>query len=313
MSKVFVKDVEGKVLLPTHPARARKLLRKGKAKVIQVVPFTIQLSRIVDNPIGSFTLGVDDGAKKVGVAVVNNKTNEVVFKGQIELRQDVKRLMKQRREYRRSRRSRNLRYRKSRWSNRISEKLVPSIKCRKDSTIRFIKDMNKRINITNVIVEEVKFNHFKYKWGKYFSLVEIGKSYLKEQILNLGLIYNNTFGYITKENRLKLGLSKRHSNDAIVIACKEIKPSINSLEWVIKPRRTKVWNNNPTKTCTEKNDFKHYDLVKAKHRTRGAVVGSIRSLKAKQIALRTKFNDNFLVSYNKTILLQKFNGLIYYW
>jgi len=313
MSKVFVKDVEGKVLLPTHPARARKLLRKGKAKVIQVVPFTIKLSRKVDNPVGDFILGVDDGAKKVGVAVVNNKTNEVVFKGQIELRQDVKRLMKQRREYRRSRRSRNLRYRKSRWSNRISEKLVPSIKCRKDSTIRFIKDMNKRINITNVIVEEVKFNHFKYKWGKYFSLVEIGKSYLKEQILNLGLIYNNTFGYITKENRLKLGLSKRHSNDAIVIACKEIKPSINSLEWVIKPRRTKVWNNNPTKTCTEKNDFKHYDLVKAKHRTRGAVVGSIRSLKAKQIALRTKFNDNFLVSYNKTILLQKFNGLIYYW
>ena len=221
--------------------------------------------------------------------------------------------MKQRSDYRRSRRSRNLRYRKPRFSNRISKKLVPSIRCRKDSTLRFINDMSKRININKVIVEEVKFNHAKYRYGKMFSLVEIGKSYLKEQILNLGLIYESTFGYITKENRLKLGLSKRHSNDAVVIACKEIKPTISSLEWIIKPKRTKSRINNTTKTRTEKNGFKHYDLVKALHRTRGIVIGSIRSLKAKVITLRTKFDSDFSVSYNKTKLLQRFNGLIYYW
>ena len=37
----------------------------------------------------------------------------------------------------------------------------------------------------------------------------------------------------------------------------------------------------------------------------GTVVGSIRSL-------RTKFNDNFAISYSKTKLLQIFNGLVYY-
>jgi len=229
------------------------------------------------------------------------------------LRQDVKRLMKQRSDYRRTRRSRNLRYRKPRFNNRISSKLVPSIKCRKESTIRFIKDMSKRINISKVIVEEVKFNHFKYRWGKYFSLVEVGKSYLKEQILNLELSYESTFGYITKEYRLKLGLSKKHSNDAVAIACKEIKPIVTSLEWVIKPRRSKVWKNNPSKTCIERKGFKHFDIIKAKHRTRRIVIGLIRSLKAKAITLRTKFSDNFAVSYSKSELLQRPNGLVYYW
>ncbi len=91
--KVFVIDFSGKPLLPTHPARARKLLDSGKATVYQVVPFTIQLNRVVENPVGEFTVGIDDGAKKVGIAVVNEKTQEVVFGGTIKLRQDVPLLM----------------------------------------------------------------------------------------------------------------------------------------------------------------------------------------------------------------------------
>jgi len=308
--KVFVIDGEEKSLLPTTSARARRLLRDNKAKVIQVVPFTIQLNRVISNPVGSFIIGIDDGSKHVGVAIVNDKTNEVVFSGQIDLRQDVKRLMKQRKDYRRSKRSRKLRYRQPRFNNRIKSKITPSIVCRKESIVRFIKDMLKRINIINAIVEEVKFNHFKNRYGKFFSLVEQGKNYLKEQILELGLSYESIFGYETKKRREKLKLVKTHGNDAISIICDK-KPIISSLEWNIKPRRTKTWKNNPTKTCTEKNGFKHYDLVKVIHRTRGIVVGSIRSLKAKAITLRTKWDDNFPVSYNKTRLLQRFNGLVY--
>ncbi|MCP4353183.1 MAG: HNH endonuclease, partial [Desulfobacterales bacterium] len=66
LSKVFVVDGEGKPLLPTHPARARKLLESGKAAVERVVPFTVRLNRTVGNPAGSFTAGVDDGAKYAG-------------------------------------------------------------------------------------------------------------------------------------------------------------------------------------------------------------------------------------------------------
>lgn len=310
MQKTFVIDSKGKMCLPCHTARSRKLLKQGKAKVYQVVPFTIQLNYEVKEPVGSFKVGIDDGSKKVGFAIVNDKTNEVVFKGEIQLRQDVKLKVEQRRDYRRTRRSRKLRYRKPRFNNRISGKLSPSIKCRKDSTLRFLGDIMKRINVTKVIVEEVKFYHAKYKYGKFFSLVEIGKNYLKEQIIELGLSYENTFGYITKESRLNLGLSKKHSNDAIAICCSKF-PKISCKEWLIKPRRTKIWESNPTKVCTERNGFKHYDLVKSFHRTRKIVIGSIRSLKEKAITLRTKFNDNFSVSYKKTMLLQRPDGLVY--
>lgn len=311
MQKTFVIDKDGKPCLPCHPARVRKLLKSGKAKLVQIIPFTIQLNYTIEKPTGSFAVGIDDGAKYVGISIVNDKTNEVVFKGQINLRQDVKRKMKQRSQYRRSRRSRNLRYRKPRFDNRTKSKLVPSIRCRKDSILRFIKDMLKRINIIKIIVEEVKFNHAKYKYGKQFSLVEIGKTYLKQQILKLGLMYESVFGYMTKEWRIGLDLSKKHSNDAIAIVCKTIQPVINSLEWIIKPRRTKIWENHPTKKCVERNGFKHYDIVKAKHKTKIVVFGCIRSLKLRTINLRTTFDNNFPVSYNKTRLIQRPTGLIY--
>jgi hypothetical protein len=41
------------------------------------------------------------------------------------------------------------------------------------------------------------------------------------------------------------------------------------------------------------------------------IVGSVRSLKEKSIALRTKFDDNFMVSYKKSRLIQMFDGIIY--
>jgi hypothetical protein len=310
MQKVFVIDKIGKPCLPCHPARARRLLRDEKANVVQVVPFTIQLNRQIDNPVGSFTVGIDDGAKKVGVAIVNEYTQEVVFQGEIELRQDVKRLMKQRKTYRQARRSRKLRYRQPRFSNRICKKLTPSIRCRKESILRVIRDMMKRVKVCKVIVEEVKFNHAKHRYGKFFSLTEQGKNYLREKILLMGLSYECVFGYETKQNRLKLNLPKKHSNDAIALCCTKF-PIINSLEWAIKPRRTKIWENNPTKTCTEKNGFKHFDIIKAKHRTRSSIIGSIRSLKAKTIMVRTKWNNNFPVSYKKSKLLWRPKGLIY--
>ena len=311
MQKTFVVDKEGRPLLPCHPARSRKLLRKGAAKVVQVVPFTIQLKRTIEDAGGSFTTGVDDGSKYVGVAVVNDKTNEVIFKGQINLRQDVKRLMEQRRNYRYSRRSRNLRHRKPRFDNRIGWKLPPSIRCRKETILRFLKDIMKRVKIVKVVVEEVKFNHTKHRWGKQFSLVEQGKKYLKEQIGFLGLKYEPVFGWMTKEWRLNLQLPKKHSNDAIAIVCKENRPIFSSLDYIVKPRRTRIWRSNPTKTCNEKNGFRHYDLVKAEHKTKGFVVGSIKSLKDKVITLRTEWDDSFPVSYNKTKLIQRFSGLIY--
>lgn len=308
MSIVFVIDSENQPLLPTHPARARKLLREGRAVVKQVVPFTIQLHRKIDNPVGSFEVGVDDGVKHVGIAIKNTYTNEIVFHAQLDHRQDVSGKIEQRRELRRARRQR-LRCRPPRFSNRIRSKIAPSIRQRKEAILRVIKDMGKRLNLVKVKVEEVAFNHAKHAWGHFFSLVEIGKTYLREQVQALGLAYEATFGYITKPSRLKLGLSKRHSHDACAIMGSN---ELRGKEYFIKPRRTKVWDANPTKTCVEKKGFRHYDLVKSSRNGR-VVIGSVRSLKANQITLRIKDDDNFPVSYSKSRLLQRFAGLIYSW
>ena len=78
--KVFVVDAVGRPLLPTHPARARKLLNTDRACVAQVIPFTIKLKKEISNPVGNFTVGVDDGAKFVGIAIKNDRTEEIVFR-----------------------------------------------------------------------------------------------------------------------------------------------------------------------------------------------------------------------------------------
>ena len=151
MCKVFVIDSDEQPCLPTKPRRARQLLDQGKATVKQVVPFTIKLNRKVDQPIGEFEVGVDDGAKHVGIAVKNTKTNEIVFHAQLDHRQDVSGKVEQRRELRRARRQR-LRCRPPRFNNRTRSKIAPSIRQRKEAILRVVKDLGKRLNLVKVKV-----------------------------------------------------------------------------------------------------------------------------------------------------------------
>ncbi|MBC8228000.1 hypothetical protein H8E77_00435 [bacterium] len=101
------------------------------------------------------------------------------------------------------------------------------------------------------------------------------------------------------------------THPAIAMVTKNYMPKITSLEYTILPKRAKVWEDNSTKQRKEKMGFRHYDLVKAKHRTKGWVIGSVRSLKAKVMTLRTKEDFNFPVSYRKSRLLQRFSRIIY--
>lgn len=150
--KVFVVDKSGRPLLPTHPARARMLLKKGRASVERVIPFAIRLDRIIENPVGSLKAKVIDGAKRVGIALVNEFTGEVVFRGVILLRQNVSRLITLRREYRRNRRYRKVRHRKARFSNRKQMMPPPSIRQKKESVLRVLKDLAKIAPISGVDV-----------------------------------------------------------------------------------------------------------------------------------------------------------------
>ena len=162
-SYAFVLDSDNKKLSPTPEPKAWYLIRKKRAKLVSLMPLTIKLIKSVPkNKIDSsnVVLGIDDGSKFTGIALVQEcKTKtKPVFKGTIELRQDVKHLMDVRRGYRQYRRY-HKRYRKRRWGNRASSKkegrIPPSIKQKKESTLRVVKSLNKVCRIDKIVLENV--------------------------------------------------------------------------------------------------------------------------------------------------------------
>lgn len=78
---VFVLDKNLKPLDPCHPARARELLKKGRAAVYKRYPFTIVLNNrdSTESGIQEHRLKLDPGSKTTGIAVVREKTGRVVF------------------------------------------------------------------------------------------------------------------------------------------------------------------------------------------------------------------------------------------
>lgn len=94
----FVIDAEGKQLSPTKETKAWYLIRKGKAKLISKYPMVIQLRKtVIESDIckDEVRCGIDDGGLHTGIALVQKgiTKNKVIFKGTIEHRKDVKKLM----------------------------------------------------------------------------------------------------------------------------------------------------------------------------------------------------------------------------
>ena len=163
--KVFVQDKNGKTLDPTSPARARKLLDRGRGKVVKRNPFTIMIiDRKKEN---SYThdviLGIDAGYNEVGFSAINN--SEELISGVLELRNDISKKLEQKANYRRARRCRNTRYRQPRFDNRKGSKpkdwLAPSIRHKKQSHIKLINKLKRLLPVTKVIVEVAKFDQQK--------------------------------------------------------------------------------------------------------------------------------------------------------
>ena len=136
--RVFVKNMRGESLMPTSSRKARLLLKQKKARIFLYNPFTIQLLYATGEATQECNIGVDTGAKHIGIAVTSQ--DNVLYNGEIELRDDVKSNIDTKRILRQSRRSRKTRYRQSRFLNRKkSEKwLPPSLQSRIDNTFMWI-------------------------------------------------------------------------------------------------------------------------------------------------------------------------------
>jgi len=155
---VFVKNKHGEKLMPCKPSKARKLLKQNKAKIVQYEPFTIQLLHGSSGYKQPVDIGIDLGAKHVGVAIQSG--NKVISKGEIELRNDIKSNIDTRRIYRKSRRNRKTRYRKPRFDNRKrpNDWLPPSIQSRIDNTFHWIDKFISLVPNPNLNIEVGKFD-----------------------------------------------------------------------------------------------------------------------------------------------------------
>ena len=157
--KVYVLNQHGEPLMPCSPRKARILLKEAKAKVVNREPFTIQLLYGSTGYKQDITVGVDTGAKNVGVSVISGKKelNSYEFK----LRSDISKKMSDRKMYRRNRR-RRLRHRKPRFDNRSSSRrkgrLTPSVQWKVDAHIRLIDLIRSRLPESRLILETGAFD-----------------------------------------------------------------------------------------------------------------------------------------------------------
>lgn len=159
--KIYVISKNGKPLMPTTPARARKMLRDGKAKCIRRTPFTIKLLYETTSYTQSITLGVDTGSSHVGSAAVDS-VGSVVYLSEAEIRNDIADKMKQRAKYRRNRRNRKTRYRQARWLNRKnsikSDRFSPTMISKINSHLKEISFAKSLLPIAHMILETGTFD-----------------------------------------------------------------------------------------------------------------------------------------------------------
>ena len=160
--RVFVLNMRGKPLMPTTAGKARKLLKKGLAKVIMRTPFTIQLTYATGEVRQDITLGVDTGYKNIGLSAVSDAKE--LFRSEVELRTDIVKLLSEKRQYRRTRRNR-LWYRKARFLNRGIKAgwLAPSVEHRLNEHIKAIDFVKSILPITQVNLEVAAFDIQKIK------------------------------------------------------------------------------------------------------------------------------------------------------
>lgn len=161
--RVFVLNTNRQPLMPCHPARARNLLKQGRASVFRKQPFTIILHDRDGGEAQETELRIDPGSKTTGFALaVNGKHGWKCVHGlEVEHRSSqIKSGLEQRRGIRRSRRTRKIRYRKPRFDNRTRPKgwLPPSLQSRVEHSRTWAGRYQKLAPVSAIAVETVRFD-----------------------------------------------------------------------------------------------------------------------------------------------------------
>ncbi len=162
-NRVLVLDRNRQPLMPCHPARARELLREGKAAVFRRYPFVIVLKHREGGEKQELVEKLDPGSKTTGIALVAlfaRRGPTVIWAAELEHRgAAIHKALEQRSGHRRHRRG-NLRYREPRFDNRTKSAgwLPPSLQHRVDTTWTWVARCGRWAPVTRLSQELVKFD-----------------------------------------------------------------------------------------------------------------------------------------------------------
>ena len=201
--------------MPCTPAKARHLLKSGKArpKWNKLGLFCVQLTYSLEPNNQPLVVGVDPGSKFEGFSVVGTK--DTVVNLMVEAPTHVKDAVETRRTMRRARRGRKWR-RPKRFDNRLNRKkrIPPSTRSRWEAKARIVAQLAKVLPLTDAIVEDVQAvtrPGKNRKWNASFSPVQVGKEHLYALLENMGLTVHTQEGWQTEELREQYGLKKTKS------------------------------------------------------------------------------------------------------
>ena len=161
---VYVLDKEGKPLMPTvRHGKVRRLLRDGKAHVVRLQPFTIQLDYESTTYKQEVSLGIDAGSVHIGVSATTEKKE--LFAAEVVLRTDIVNKLASRLELRRGRRFHKTRYRKPRFDNRRKKEgwLAPNVRYKVESHLKVIRLVHSLLPVTKTTIEVAQFDVQKIK------------------------------------------------------------------------------------------------------------------------------------------------------
>lgn len=147
-NRVLVLDKNRQPLMPCHPARARQLLRRGKAAVFRRYPFVVILKDRECGAVQETRLKIAPGSKVTGLAVVAEcarRGQAVLWAAELQHRgAAIRKALETRRAHRRFRRSK-LRYRAPRFDNRRRHVgwLAPSLQHRVDTAMTWVERLRR--------------------------------------------------------------------------------------------------------------------------------------------------------------------------
>ena len=162
MSRILVVDQERRPLMPTTPARARILLKSRQAAILRRFPLVLILKdTLPEAVVEPLRVKLDPGSKTSGIAVVNERTSEVLWAAELTHRsQEIHSALLKRAAARKGRRARNTRYRRARFQNRRRPAgwLAPSLLSRVLHLLTWVRRLQRWCPVSAIAQELVRFD-----------------------------------------------------------------------------------------------------------------------------------------------------------